>query len=340
VGGSVTFTVTGAGVSDTLDDVKLKAVIVDGVEDPTGDGSCKDEQTVTVLKVEFDNVWDRNLDPLASDNFPDYDKCIAIKWNSAGQVDLVNHLKLEPLGLAFGDVDDIVSLEIETQIFGSASISGSVLDYANTAPGDADIYAFAIRLLCGGNVVDRLIVVIYDSDTEDNYSGTGGWIANNPVNPAWLAEIPAVHSSLGAGNSDPEPGAPGQWGGVNALVNNYHYSAAFDMRSVETAGGHGHQTCYDASGNLIEDDGVGDQVEERRASCGTADAQHISDWLVPPTHFSDDVEPFERAAQLDGNPVDGAGGRNRALNNPLIRWGANLQAYLSRRPPHTANKVP
>ena len=309
-------------------------------EGPDGIGKVQDADNpnplnLQLLKVEFDNVWDRNLDSLSAGNFSDYDKCIAIEWDSAGEEDLDNYLEIKPPSLTFDDIDDVVSLEIETEIFGNGSIDGSVLDYANTDPGDTDIYAFAVRLLCGENVVDHLIVVIYASNTEDEYSGTGGWIANNPINPAWLAELPAVHSSLGAGNSDPEPGAPDQWEDVDPINNNYHYAATFEIRSIETAGGHGHQACY-VDGDLVEDDGNGDQTEERLASSGTADFEHPSDFVFPPTHFSEDVQPFIRAAQLDGNPVDGAFN----LNHPLIRLGSNLQSYYDRRPPHTGNQVP
>jgi len=119
------------------------------------------------------------------------------------------------------------------------------------------------------------------------------------------------------------------------LSNNYHYNAAFQIRSIRTAGGHGHQTSYDGDGDLIEDDGAGDQAEERLAACGSADGRYWFD-VWPPNHWTDDVKPFIRAAQLDGNPVDGFD----ALNNPLIRLGPNVQAYLARRPPHTGNKVP
>ncbi len=51
VGTPVTFTVTGETESDTLDDVKLVATIVGGVEDPPGGDSCWDDELLTVAKV-------------------------------------------------------------------------------------------------------------------------------------------------------------------------------------------------------------------------------------------------------------------------------------------------
>ena len=328
-----TLYVEGITNSATARDVELR---LEYDENPQGQNNplfkCADAVRLTILSLEFDNVWDRNLDPLDNGNFPDYEKCIAIEHeNAMHKVNLLDYLKIQPTGLSFDDIKGFVSFHIAHQIFDAASVENdSDLVYDDDDPGDTDIYAFGIELRWDATVLDRLIVVIYDEDTDTEYTT---WTTNNAAPPGWLGELPAVHGSLGPDNSDPEPGAPGQWGGVNGLNNNYHYSAAFEMRSVETAGGHGHQTCYDGDGNLIEDDGAGDQS---RASCGTADAQHWSDVLWPPTHFTDDVQPFIRAAQLDGNPVDGVG----ALNNPLIRWGPNLQAYLNRRPPHTANQVP
>jgi hypothetical protein len=330
------FTVTKLDATREVRIVGKAATDKDGVElQAKANGKIIGKVSVIVIQMEFDKVWDRNLDPLDNGNYRDYQKCIAIEHDDAAhKVNLLDYLKIEPPRLSFDDIKNIGSFHIAHQIFGNASIdTDSDLVYDDGDPGDTDIYAFGIELRWGATVLDRLIVVIFSGTTETAY---GNWKTNNPAPPGWLGELPAVHGSLGPDNADPEPRDPEQWGGVNGLNNNYHYSAAFEMRSVVTAGGHGHQTCYDAEGNLIEDDGEGNQVEERRASCGTADAQHWSDAIWPPTHFSDDVQPFIRAAQLDGNPVDGA----LALNNPLIRWGPNLQAYLDRRPPHTANKVP
>lgn len=285
--------------------------------------------------MELENVWERNLGPLANGNFPDYQKCIAVEHDdTVHKIDLLDYLKIEPTGVSFDDVKEFVSFHIAHQIFDTASIENdSDLVYDSGDPGDTNIYAFGIELRWGMLVLDRLVVVIFSRATKTAFES---WITTNAAPPSWLGELPAIHASLGIGNSDPEPGAPGQWGSVKDLNNNYHYSAAFEMRSAKTAGGHGHQVCYDANGNLIEDDGTGDQKKERRASCGTADARHWSYVLFPPTHFTEDVQPFIRAAQLDGNPVDGFS----SLNNPLIRWGENLQDYLNRRPPHTGNKVP
>lgn len=73
------------------------------------------------------------------------------------------------------------------------------------------------------------------------------------------------------------------------------------------------------------------------ASAGTADFGHYSNVLAP-RHVQADVRPFIRAAQLDGNPVEG-GLIPANLSHPLIRIGYHLQQYYARRPVHTAHTV-
>jgi len=51
---TASFTIEGATESATLDDLTLTATIVDGVEVPVGDGSCQDEETLSVLDAEID----------------------------------------------------------------------------------------------------------------------------------------------------------------------------------------------------------------------------------------------------------------------------------------------
>lgn len=306
--------------------------------------TSEDELEVTILKVEFDNVWERNLEALDNGNFPDYQKCIAIQHDDgAHKVNLLNYLKIEPTSLSFDDIKDFVSFQIEHPIFDTATIQNdSDLVYDDEDPGDLEIYAFGLELRADGRVQDRLIVVIYDEQTQQAYNATpGGWCATYAPPFTWVALLPPVYSALNAPpNRDPEPPncEPGQWrNDVDPLSNNYHYGAAFEMRSRETPGGHGHQACYTSGGALIVPDGT----EEALASCGTADFEHVSDIWGGSTHASEDAEPFIRAAQLDGNPVEGEGwGDCERLTHPLIRVGTNLQAYFVRRPPHTGTSVP
>lgn len=187
--------------------------------------------------------------------------------------------------------------------------------------------------------MDCLVVVIYDGETEDEYDS---WVQNNAENPAWLDELPPVYSSLGGENQteDPEPDGcdNDRWedwnGDIDTLDNNYHYDANSEIRSRETTGGHGHQACYDDDGDLIV--ATANSEPEIIAAAGTAD--HNS----PPSvdHTTEDVWPFIRAAQLDGNPVESAGWiLPTSLSDPLIRVGTNLRGYYRRRPPHTGDQI-
>ena len=48
-------------------------------------------------------------------------------------------------------------------------------------------------------------------------------------------------------------------------------------------------------------------------------------------HVQADVLPFIRAAQMDGNPVDG-GVLNIDLSGPIMHFGYYLQQYFEARP--------
>ena len=311
---------------------------------------CGNELTVDVVAVEvkFNNVWERNLDPLdENDNLAGYDKCIAVEHDNsgddAGELDLEDedYLKIIPDDLTWDDIDGAMSIDIEADFHGSASMNDAVLDYNDTEPGDHEIYGFGLELKCDGSVMDRLVVVIYDPDTRENYED---WVEEYNADPAWVDDLPPVYSSLGGDDNteDPEPDDCNndEWrNSVNEIDNNYHYDAEWEMRSRSTGlmgSGHGHQVCYDDDGNLITPDGT----EEALAACGTADYEFARDILGNSTHVSEDVWPFIRAAQLDGNPIEGQGTLGPSqLSDPLIRLGDNLQDYFDRRPPHTDDTV-
>lgn len=144
----------------------------------------------------------------------------------------------------------------------------------------------------------------------------------------WLDELPAAYLSLGPGGTDPEPPtSPGDqdWEAPERFDDDdyYHPDAEFEMRSIETDGGHGHQACYDIDGDFIPS-GV---------SAGTADLVHNSHKVLDPTHKDEDVFPFIRAAQLDGNPVDAYDFVPLHLNRPMMYEGDNIEEYLRLRPP-------
>lgn len=100
----------------------------------------------------------------------------------------------------------------------------------------------------------------------------------------------------------------------------------------------GHQACYDDDGQLIEAPATPwqDDDMETLAACGTADRVSPESQLFPTGHRDQDVRPFIRAAQLDGNPVEAEGLFGpTSLSHVLIRVGNNLENYIERRPPCT-----
>jgi hypothetical protein len=175
------------------------------------------------------------------------------------------------------------------------------------------------------------------------------WYEGEIVDTTWLAELPCVHPQLpgpfdgSSGNptyGDPEPAAPDEWdepistGTSYGVVwpNYYHWGATYEMRSARTAGGHGHQATYNANGQLITDSNcpVIGPKDFPCVSAGSADKSHYSNVLFD-SHLDNDVLPFIRAAQLDGNPVNRTGPATD-LTRPLIRVGENIQKYFKVRP--------
>lgn len=289
---------------------------------------------VHVVTLGFTNVWARNLQH-GDDQYEDYKKCIAVEhFNWPSELNLTNYLSIAPVSLGYNDLADKISFEIETEIFGDAEIKNdTVLDFGSSDPDDVNIYAFSIKLLFTTSVVDRLVFIVYSDETQPEYTG---WLSSasfgNDSGNTWLNELPRVYSQLGTGNSDPEPSScnPQSWGWDPGLPAYYHFDAEFEIRSESTQNRHGHQACYDAAGILI----TGSGSLESLASAGTADFAHPSNWYAP-LHSTADVRPFIRAAQLDGNPVDGVFN----LSHPLIRIGPNLIKYYQRRPAHAGSSV-
>lgn len=148
------------------------------------------------------------------------------------------------------------------------------------------------------------------------------WFDHEKNDLAWLSLLPPVYSTLGPGDSNPEPDHCGQkfWQGVHKLNSNFHPGGAFEMRSRPVEGGHGHQAVYDLQGLLIRK-GPGEGSADKGAPTlfGLAG------------HRDQDVRPYVWAVQLDGNPVDPIL-FFRNLNGPLLRQGVHIAEYLSVRP--------
>jgi len=98
------------------------------------------------------------------------------------------------------------------------------------------------------------------------------------------------------------------------------------MRSNPVSGKHGHQAMYDENGLLIESP----------IAAGTADlfAPYNSiDWpYIDSDHREEDVYPFIRAVQLDGNPVHPNYKKFPTdLTRPCIYKGSNTDTYIEKR---------
>ena len=113
-----------------------------------------------------------------------------------------------------------------------------------------------------------------------------------------------------------------------------HHDAKYEMRSKPTSGGHGHQAMYNIGGQLIT----------APIAAGTADLYAPFDSRGIPSsaksHRDQDVYPFIRALQLEGNPVhkiSSAVGLGMVdvptnLNRPCIYKGDKTDKYIERRP--------
>lgn len=271
-----------------------------------------------IIKAEFDHakVNTRNLTH-ADDDFPDYEHCVAEIWDSSREVNLEDFLTAE--SLTFKDY-------LDWYVDGTKQ-SSSILNYGSE-PGNNEIkdYEVHVTVKDSSTICDRLILVIVPTSTEQAHND---WVTTWSANTAWLAELPAAYGSITFDTSgdpeDPEPGTCTNeyWEDSVATLDSYfHPGATYETRSEETPGGHGHQACYTGPGGIITS-GV---------AAGTADSHHKSD-IITPSHRTEDVLPFVRAAQLDGNPVWVNDLFPFDLNRPMMYEGSHLQQYLQLRPP-------
>jgi len=252
-------------------------------------------------------------------------------------VDLLQYTEILPSSINFSDVKKHLKYKIDKSVYGSATINSNTrLEYGTNDPGDTNIYAFGVELKWNQTVLDRLILVIYSPTTRSEYNT---WLNANAPGPGWPSQLPPVYSSLANNNTDPEPSncPDDKWEQPSAINNNYHYDAAHGMRSHEVSNQYGHQAMYENNGSLI--DATPFSSPETVAAAGTVDKSHYTNvvGVGVPTHWNADVEPFIRAAQLDGNPVD-SNAMGSSLNQALIRVGSDLRDYYERRPPHTQNQ--
>ena len=182
--------------------------------------------------------------------------------------------------------------------------------------------------------MDRLWIVVCSRESRREFDD---WVSRNATNAAWLASLPAPPSRLetnGVGGASLPVGFGNDWFEPDVIgPGNYlHHNAVFEIRSVPQPGAHGHQATYRADGTLITN----------TIAAGTADFAAPSPKIHVKrlnNHRTEDVLPFIRALQLDGNPcLPDNGGSSmtelfpRNLNRPALFEGQNTRRYIEHRP--------
>ena len=283
--------------------------------------------TNTVVTIGFRHdlsfLKTRNLVYIGRDELDETDHCIGVLWRQGGKINLWNLLDSNYLPykerLALTTNNGSITLDGELE-------HGKRLK--DLAPRICHIQV--VDKETDNKMLDQLWIVINSQDTNDEYSK---WRTRN-ASLAWTAHLPKPFASITnvAGTvTDPEPGAPNDWSAPASNGSLLHHNAAYTMRSraVGPNEQHGHQAAYDAEGVLIRS----------TIAAGTADLFAPTGVASTSNHREEDVHPFLRALQLDGNPVLPSNGLGLLtetvptnLSRPCLYQGGNTDTYISLRP--------
>lgn len=282
--------------------------------------------------VGFDHwpVNTRNLTRIETGNQDEdtTEHCVGVIWSANGKLNLFS--LLDDSYLPFTDELHFTSDNL------TVSPNGELM-FPKSKPDDLKPAISLVKLHYAPNpetdlIFDKLWVVVNSPETKTSFDG---WYAQN-ADISWTTNLPSpfanitINISNGITNVvDPEPNWPGfgVWAAPEPKHTYLHHDAQYEMRSNPVAGGHGHQTMYDALGQLITNP----------IAAGTADMHAPYDSMGLPlsarSHRNHDVYPFIRALQLDGNPVQPT---NKSvptnLTRPCIYKGPNTDKYIGRRP--------
>ena len=310
----------------TLDVVLLPVTFETFPKDESGEIGGNRSPNWKAHKLNF------NTKQNARDHYDPYEKCVCHVFQNTS-IDLINYL-------AGSDDPNMRQLFEDHLTWRSNGIDliGHELDFF-LAPGEDEIRQFNIEVMGpdGTSVADRLIVTIVPQSTKDNFDA---WHTAEQGDMAWLQELQNLYSEIELEQEiefDPFTGQPIPlgllrpdrncpshfWERPGSYDSFYHPDAYYETRSDETAGGHGHQACYDDQGQLIRE----------TVSAGSADRSHKSNLIGENSHTNHDVLPFIWAAQLDGNPVEGTAlPPNLNFTAPMLHEGAYLNKYVEVRP--------
>lgn len=262
----------------------------------------------------------------APENLPyEPDHCIGVIWERQKVVDLVDFLPQKILPI-------LNQLKFEAN---GEPCPGNKLVLSFWPPRDLcpDIYYVAIIHKPNGRILDVMWLVANSPDTKNQFDA---WYAAN-TNTAWTAALPSPYASITIADgvaTDPEPpgpnGSPRLWDAPHRLdsASYLHHNAVWEMRTTMT-NSCGNQATYDVNGNLIRS----------TIAAGTSDSRAPYDGNGNPRknfgHVIEDVHPYIRALQLDGNPVRIKGVSvwfPFALSRPCLHQGEYTEKYLRCRP--------
>ena len=264
----------------------------------------------------------RNLIYIGRDELDKTDHCMGVIWQKGGKINLWNLLDFDYLPYKN-------RLEFKTN--NSRITTNGELEHGDDAPEDLLPRICHIQVVdkeAGNKMLDQLWIVINSHKTIDEYSK---WRGSN-TSLAWTANLPQPFSSISDATGviiDPEPGAPNNWSAPARNGSLLHHNAAYTMRSRTVDGQYGHQAAYDADGKLITS----------TIAAGTADIVAPTGPISANQHRLQDVLPFIRALQLDGNPVRPENGTilpngivPTSVSRPCLYQGSNTDTYISLRP--------
>jgi hypothetical protein len=260
---------------------------------------------------------------------PPTEHCLGVVWSPGGKISLFALLHYGYLYLPDTNVLSFTSDNLAVNGKGE-------LIFPQKAPPDLEPAVSLVKLHYKPHesepdvVFDKLWVVVNSPRTDERFAE---WHLRN-YDISWTTNLPrpfasiTIHVSNGITNIvDPEPAAPNRWGSPHPINSYLHHDAKYEMRSNPVSDKHGHQATYDANGMLIESP----------IAAGTADlfapykANGKAKWNS--NHREQDVYPFIRALQLDGNPVHP---NNKTvptnLTRPCIYKGSNTDKYIKKRP--------
>ena len=271
--------------------------------------------------------WERNFEtiPTGAPEDDETSHCHAIDWSENLEIDLEEYL---PGWLL--DYKDKLQYRVD-----GGDLDDSKIRAGETEPEDLfpEIHHAEV-CTTHGLTLDRLWIVVLNPQTRTNYNS---WVSENSTNATWLSLLPKPPSKLTIANGEAflPSAASANWNTPEKFpTNNFmHPKAVYELRSKPISDNHGHQATYDADGNII--------TESIKA--GTAD--YISPSFSfrygwhPASHRKEDVHPYIRALQLDGNPIHPRNSSGvlsesipRNFTRPPLNIGSFTQQYLQRRP--------